>query len=212
MKALIVLGGDAPSPKLLRREATDADAVLCADKGAEYALNAGILPTMVLGDMDSLKEGVRRFQELGIPVIRHPVEKDETDGQLAADKAIELGAQRVVLLGGFGQRLDHALGNLMLLIRLEKKGISASMLDDHTEARAACQDVTISGRAGDTLSVLPFGDTVQAGPTENLQYKLPEPYHLPLDTPIGISNVMTREISRIGIRGGWAFLLRSRQD
>ncbi|MDD4797854.1 MAG: thiamine diphosphokinase [Eubacteriales bacterium] len=212
MKAVIVLGGDPPSAALLRREAAQADVVLCADKGAQYALAAGVTPTMVLGDMDSLGDAARRLACLGVPMVRHPAEKDETDGQLAVDKAVELGATQAVLLGGFGQRLDHTLGNLMLLIRLEKRGVAATMHDDRTQARAACGDTVLCGSAGDILSVLPFGDTVQAGPTENLKYVLPQPTHLPADATIGISNVMAADTCRVGIRGGWAFLLRTRQQ
>ena len=57
----------------------------------------------------------RRRSRPGTTVDRHPAEKDATDLELAFDAAIARGARRVVLVDGGGDRLDHLLGNLLLL-------------------------------------------------------------------------------------------------
>ena len=49
MKALIVLGGDAPSEALLRAEAEKADLTIAADRGLEAFVRSGIVPDAVYG-------------------------------------------------------------------------------------------------------------------------------------------------------------------
>ncbi|MDD3243944.1 MAG: thiamine diphosphokinase [Eubacteriales bacterium] len=210
MRALIILGGDAPPQELLAREAAQSKLVIAADLGAQYALDAGITPNLVLGDMDSLSDAdlLKHLPE-SVQILHYPCEKDETDGQLAVDEAVARGAGEVCVLGGFGKRPDHALGNLMLLIRLEKRGISACMVDLHTWVRAARGTVEIAGQKGDTLSVLPFGSQVTLGKTKSLKYALEEMTPLPQDAPLGVSNVMLADRCSFCIEGGWAFVCRT---
>ena len=40
-----------------------------------------------------------------------PCEKDDTDTGLAIQKAIETGADEILMIGGTGTRLDHVMGN-----------------------------------------------------------------------------------------------------
>ena len=46
---------------------------------------------------------------------RHPVAKDATDLELALDAALAMGPADVTVVGGHGGRLDHFLGNALLL-------------------------------------------------------------------------------------------------
>ncbi len=41
--------------------------------------------------------------------------KDLTDTEIAMNLAIELGAERIFILGGTGTRLDHVVANIKLL-------------------------------------------------------------------------------------------------
>ena len=70
----------------------------------------------LVGDLDSADPAaVDAAVASGTTVDRHPAEKDATDLELAFDAAIARGARRVVLVDGGGDRLDHLLGNLLLL-------------------------------------------------------------------------------------------------
>ncbi len=55
----------------------------------------------------------------------HHVEKDDTDTGLAMQKAIETGADEILLVGGTGTRLDHVLGNIGQLFYAHSKGVKA---------------------------------------------------------------------------------------
>ena len=53
-KYLLFLGGDFNPAHLLPMNTAELGGIICADKGASYALQAGLLPTLVVGDSDSL--------------------------------------------------------------------------------------------------------------------------------------------------------------
>ena len=115
-------------------------------------------PDGLLGDFDSASpQAVDALVSLGAWIEHFPTQKDETDTQLAVERAILMGATQVTLAGGMGGRLDHALGNLQLLMHLEERGIPAMMVSGHCRAWAACRCMAIPGKPGDLLSLIPFG-------------------------------------------------------
>ncbi|MDQ3636673.1 MAG: thiamine pyrophosphokinase, partial [Actinomycetota bacterium] len=103
MRAIIFLNGASEEPDLLRRVTEGADLVLAADGGARNALDANIVPDLVLGDMDSLGDaGVREMEERGVPLERYPVKKDKMDGHLAVIAARKRGATELDFLCASG--------------------------------------------------------------------------------------------------------------
>ncbi len=107
----------------------DRDEVLIGvDKGAYHAVKSGLTLDVAIGDFDStspseteaVRVNARRF-------IRHADEKDHTDTRLAFDEALKYDPERIVIYGGLTRRLDHTIGNLMLL-RDER----VSIRDDNT--------------------------------------------------------------------------------
>jgi thiamine pyrophosphokinase len=58
--------------------------VIAADGGARHCLKLGIKPQVVIGDFDSLtRDELATFEKSGTKLIRYPVDKDETDLELA---------------------------------------------------------------------------------------------------------------------------------
>ena len=105
MRVAIFLNGSSDSAGLLRRVAERADLVVAADGGARYALEAGVVPDLVVGDMDSLGEDLAlEVERLGASLERHPARKDKMDGQLAVLAARQRGATAADLLCAVGGR------------------------------------------------------------------------------------------------------------
>ena len=74
----------------------------------------------------------------GADVERHPADKDATDLELALRRArATRGAQRIVVVGGGGGRLDHFLANALLLARRRLAGL------EHRRARSAMRVVIV---------------------------------------------------------------------
>ena len=126
MKALIVLGGDAPGVGLLKACAAEADFSIAADRGLEAFDAAGMEPDMLIGDMDSVSPQVLARYESRLSADRLNCIKDDTDGEYALNLALEKGATEITLLGALGGRLDHALANLMMVVRAAGAGFSGA--------------------------------------------------------------------------------------
>ena len=107
--ALILTGGPLP---LKLGPLPDADMVIAADEGIDNARQLGMPVDLLVGDLDSASDGSEAFAG---SVQRHPVDKDQTDLELALAAALAAGMQSVTVVGTMAGRVDHALGNLLLL-------------------------------------------------------------------------------------------------
>lgn len=211
MKAAVILGGGAQSG-LMRRELKDAELIVCADGGAAHCVAAGVRPGVVVGDMDSIDPKLlRSLEATGVEVVRADRHKDETDAELALVEALRRGATEITLLGALGGRLDHTMGNLMLLLRAARRGIKAVLKDESCEIFAATGETQIVGHTGQTVSVLPIGEGVSVRYVDGVEYGLGAPVELPLDKPVGVSNVMTADKAHITI-SGWAYIVLNTRD
>ncbi|WP_443873210.1 thiamine diphosphokinase, partial [Mitsuokella multacida] len=109
---LLVVGGRAPEAAWLR-EAAKGREVCAVDHGLDACLAAGIRPQRLIGDGDSAAPAAWQLaKEQHIPIEQFPVEKDDTDTQLALKLAREAGFPAAIVTGAFGGRFDHALSTV----------------------------------------------------------------------------------------------------
>ena len=200
MQALIVLGGDAPGRALLESCMRDADLVIAADSGLAAFDAAGLEPDLLVGDMDSVPADVLEKYAGRIPEHRLNCIKDDTDGVDALDMAIARGAEKITLLGALGGRLDHALANVMLLVRAHRKGAKAEILSESVRISRVDGYASLSGAKGDTVSLLPLG-RAEGVTLKGFFYSLDQAA-LESDYPLGISNVVTDDQAEIKADSG----------
>lgn len=201
MRALIVLGGDAPDRMLLLSCAGYADMKIAADRGLEAYMEAGIMPDILVGDMDSVSQEMLKNVQDTVQVERLPVQKDDTDGVHALDTAIARGADQITILGALGGRMDHAMANLMLLVRAQRKGAYAEILDAHMRIVRVDGEITLTGAKGDTFSLLPLGEA-NGITLSGCQYHSEEELAFDSGYPLGVSNVITEDDARITVKEG----------
>jgi len=198
MNALIVLGGDAPGQVLLKSCADAAQLTIAADRGLAAFDAAGILPDLLVGDMDSVpQEALSRYAG---ETRRLNCIKDNTDGEDALDLAIERGAKEITFLGALGGRLDHALANVMLLVRAKQRGVQAQILSE--SVRIICVDgcANLTGAKGDTVSLLPLG-RAEGVTLSGFFYPL-DKHTLTSDNSLGISNVVSSDEAQVSLESG----------
>ena len=77
------------------------DRVIAADAGLKQAEALGLTPDLIVGDFDTVEpEVLSRFRAREHIVWDvHQPEKDETDTELALQKAMALGCGEIVILG-----------------------------------------------------------------------------------------------------------------
>jgi thiamine pyrophosphokinase len=205
MKAVVIGNGEARIGPRLHALLREAALVVCADGGAAHALAAGVRPQVIVGDMDSLDPAVlAHWEAQGVEVLRYPAAKDETDLELAIGCAVARGADEVALLATLGGRLDQALANVLLLTSPALGGVALRLEEEETSAvalRGGGGSLTIEGRAGDTVSLLPLSAEVTGVTTARLRYPLrAEPL---LRGPTrGVSNEMEEATAEVRVESG----------
>lgn len=117
----ILLNGELYATERLKKQIESAY-VIAVDGGMKHAKQLSLTPQLWLGDFDSCDEALKeRYKD--IPQQRFPHNKDKTDGALAIEHAVNLGARKLILCGAFGgERFDHALLHVMQAVSLAAKG------------------------------------------------------------------------------------------
>jgi thiamine pyrophosphokinase len=206
--ALILADGTAPQPAALDRAwpgwDQGIDLVIAADGGARHAAGLGRTIDLWVGDGDSLgAAGVEALRAAGVPTELSPVDKDESDTELAIVAAAAAGAMRVTVLGALGgTRIDHGLANVWLLAHPALAHRAACLLDDRARIRLlSAGEHHLGGRIGDLVSLFPFGGDAGGLMTRGLRYPLSdEP--LRSGSTRGLSNVRDTVDARIDLREG----------
>jgi thiamine pyrophosphokinase len=211
-RAIIFANGELGNPGLTRSLILPDDVVIAADGGARHALNIGIIPSLVIGDLDSLSENeTGALDEMGVQLLRFPTTKDETDLELAVLHALRAGYAPILILGAFGGRLDQSLANIALLAGPETIKTDIRLDDGVTEAFFVRGAAVIQGRAGDTLSLVPWGMPAEGVTTSGLAYPLDNETLFPYRTR-SISNEMLAQSARVHIKSGLLLCIHIRKN
>ena len=110
---VVVVTGAAPLPASVTALLPSERFVIAADGGLDHALAAGIEPQLLIGDLDSVSASALEWAtRRPIEIERHDPDKDQTDTELALERAAALHPERVILLAGGGDRLDHTVAAL----------------------------------------------------------------------------------------------------
>jgi len=207
---IVVAGGEIRDLAFLQARISllQAAEIICADGGAGYLHALGLVPNVIIGDMDSLEPDVLQyFMERGSKIIRFPEGKNETDTQLALEYAFGCGPDEIYVFGAFGTRIDHALANVALLALGVKRGTSVKLINEWCETFIAGRQCTIEGEPGQTVSLLPLSDTVTGIMLEGFEYPLTNGV-MEIGTPYGVSNRLTAVKGVITVESGLLLVIR----
>ncbi len=200
MKALIIGSGNFSKNAL--KLLGDKYYTICADGGYDHAIEHGIVPDILLGDLDSVKT------KADIKTITYPAEKNETDSEIALIYAIENGYKDIVLTGVTGTRLDHTLNNIFLLKKANECGVSAVISDEKNEIYYTASKLKLFGDRGEFFSIIPLCEDICVS-VENAKYPLMDEI-LYFGKSRGISNEFLGQECIITIKSGSAIVIKSR--
>lgn len=129
MQRCVIIGGaDIRDYKGLRGYLRPDDFIVCCDSGLKHLEGLGVEPHLIIGDFDSHDD-----PKLPIETIVLPCEKDDTDTMAAVRETVSRGFDDFLLLGVFGNRMDHTLANVYILLWLDNRGKNALAVDDQSE-------------------------------------------------------------------------------
>jgi thiamine pyrophosphokinase len=202
MLVAVVASGDLVSDDV--RWLDRAELVIAADGGATTLDRLGRRPHRLVGDLDSIEpQLVAKLEEAGVPIERHPADKDATDTELAMRAGVELGATEIVLLGALGgDRFDHELANILLLADPEAARLPVRIVRGATTARVLrAGSLPLEGRIGSLVSLLPIGADATGVTTAGLRWPL-EGATLSVGRSRGISNEVVAAPASVTVRDG----------
>ncbi len=182
------------------------DFVIAADGGLRALEGLGIKPDLLIGDLDSL--GAHPLPQ-GVPLEKHPVEKDDTDTGIALAQGYAMGYRAFVLCGCAGGRIDHLIANFQSMCRYSKMGASVRLIAPEYDAYALSGGaMTLPHRpAGTTVSIFCHGDKAGGVSLRGLYYPL-DGYTLTCDHPLGVSNQHTEETAEISVQNGTLLMIQ----
>jgi thiamine pyrophosphokinase len=211
-RAVIFVNGHIADLEQVRRLTRPGDTFLAADGGTHHALALGLLPSVVIGDLDSLSDDEHtKLETAHTQIRRHSRDKNETDFELALYYTVEAGYREILIIAALGDRLDQTLGNLALLADPSLVGLDIRVDDGVEEVYFAHRgtQVRVEGCPGDIVSLIPWGGEVTGVTSEGLRWPLMREILNPHKTR-GISNELLGEVASVSLESGLLLVVHSR--
>lgn len=212
MRALILANGEIGDGTLVRMLWREQDLVICADGGLAHARALALRPHWLIGDLDSVQADWLQALDSTTQVVRYPTSKNETDLELALQKAAELGVTSALVAGTGGGRLDHALANILLLAQqrwpFRLSFVQGAQLATVLHGPAGA--LLLEGLKGQLVSLLPLPEA-SGVQTQGLDYPLTDE-SLAFGSPRGISNVMSSSRAIVQLKQGTLLVIQNLTD
>ncbi len=212
MRALVFANGEMNENPEGLGIVSSRDLIVVADGGLSHCRKMGLIPNVLVGDMDSLVESdLRPMKESNVEIVVRPRRKDETDLEMALRVAIGRGADRIAVVGALGARWDMTFCNLLLLGAAFLDDIDVKILDGRTEISRVKggQTVEFAGVPGDRLSIVPLAGDADGVTLEGLEYPLKKE-GLPFGSTRGLSNVFEDKVAKVSLERGLIAVLTTR--
>ncbi len=177
--------------------------IIAADKGYAHLKDRGIRPHLVVGDFDSLG-----YRPKDIPLICHPIEKDDTDTLLAIKEGWMRGYRCFLLYGCWGgTRPEHSIANLQALSYIASLGGKGFLIEGDMVITAICdQKIDFDENQRGDISVFCLGADAQGVDIQGLHYQLTDAA-LTSSFPLGISNHFEGKAATISVKKGILHIL-----
>lgn len=216
-RAVVFVNGNLSDLSQAKNIISKEDCLIAVDGGVKHVLKLGLIPQVIIGDLDStpvsvqkkLKKMRKGLINQAPTLIKYPKKKDKTDFELAVDYCFKKKFQKIIIFGIFGDRIDHLLANILLLskIQTENKSIKINIIEGRKEIYILDKEIIINGHIGDELSIIPI-NKLEGVTTEGLSYRLID-YTLPFGSTRGISNVLNKSSAKITMDNGIALVVHN---
>jgi thiamine pyrophosphokinase len=203
MKALIIANGTLPTKQLVRKLASAASIIVCADGGANWARKLHIKPDIILGDFDSISNTTKKYFK-NVPLLFID-DQNSTDLEKAIAFCIRRKMGSIDIIGAIGGRIDHTIGSLGCFKKLGSK-TKLRLFDPMGVISLIKKQVQLKMRKGEKLSLIPL-DRCVGITTKDLKYALKNDV-LELGIQEGISNEATSSKVTISVKRGTLLLYR----
>jgi len=204
-KCIILANGKPPRKQIITYLIRKGySTLICADGGANHAFRMGLIPDMIIGDLDSITKSVCKFYKSKSRIIKISRQND-TDVEKVIKLAIKKGFGEIILLGVTGDRLDHTICNLGIVLKFFSK-VKCILIAENSILIPLSGLTILKSVPGEIISIYGFNKTTKIT-TKGLKYQLTKA-SLPFGERESTSNVSTLNTVTIKVEGGKIFLIR----
>lgn len=204
-RCVIVGGAPIDNINVIKAYIKDNDYIICCDCGLRHCAPLGITPNLIVGDFDSYDNPM-----VSTETIVLPCEKDDTDSFFAVKEAYKRGFTDFLLVGFFGARMDHTLGNISILLWLANRNVKALAIDDYSEIEIV-SDIPVE--IPDTFSyfsLITLTGDAQGVNILNAKYPL-ENGTINCEYQYAVSNeVIPNQVAKVYVKEGKLLLIKDR--
>lgn len=208
MRRCVILGGaDIQDYACIQSYIVPDDFIVCCDSGLRHLEKLGVEPDLIIGDFDS-------HENPGLPVetIVLPCEKDDTDTMAAVRETVSRGFDDFLLLGVFGNRMDHSLANVYILLWLYNRGKKVVAVDDRSEFSIISREPGYVSDRYPYFSLLTISGDAEGVTIKNAKYTL-ENAVLTSEYQCAVSNEpLPGQTAEITVKQGVLLLIKDRQE
>ncbi len=204
-RCVIIGGADINDYNTIRGYLNTNDFCIYCDSGLKHMEQLSISPDLIVGDFDSHKN-----PNLDVETIVLPCEKDDTDTYFAIKEAVKRGYNDFVLVGVVGQRLDHTLSNVSILLYLESINKNGVIVDDYSEMMIVSNDAEYIDDSYPFFSLLNITGKAKGVYIENAKYPLSDA-EITCEYQYGVSNeVIKGKKAKVWVNNGKLLLIKVR--
>lgn len=206
MKKCIIIGNGRPPSKstvyyLIK---IGYKTIICADGGANNARKLGLIPDFIIGDLDSITPETLLFYK-NKSVIKKIKRQNDTDIEKCIKYAISRKFNDIFLLGVTGDRLDHSLCNLGIVLKFFKD-VRLKIIAEQSVLVPYNGNIELATKKNETISLYGF-DTKTKITSKGLFYSLKN-IALPFGQKESTSNVAAKDKISLKIKGEVIFIIR----
>lgn len=206
MSRCVIIGGAAIGDyAYVKKHLNNDDFYVFCDSGLKHLSALGVKPCLVVGDFDSHEDPL-----LQVETITLPCEKDDTDTMFALKEGIKRGFEDFLLIGVVGERFDHTMGNVSMLMYLDSRDKRGVLIDDYSQMSVVSSEVSFVEDEYSYFSLLNITGLAKGVTIENAKYPLCDS-EIGCEYQYGISNeVIKGKTAKISVKEGRLLLVKVR--
>ncbi len=224
MQHVIIITGGYLNIEFARKyiKTLSYDKVFAVDKGLEYADQLEIVPDYLIGDFDTVdRDTLLKYEskiangEIHSKCERYPVAKDATDTEIALWKAMEQGVEKITILACTGNRMDHVLSTIHLLLQTVNKPVDVFLVDEKNRIRIMDEQTKFickiekNKQYGEYVSLIPLTAQVTGVTAKGVLYPL-ENATIYQSQSLTVSNQIVDEEMQLSIKRGILLVIESK--
>jgi len=180
---------------------TSEDLVIAVDGGFERCLELGLKPSILIGDLDSLRRPLLDQVPTDCQKISYPSHKNETDTQLALEYCLKQGISEIIICNDLSGRFDHCLALVQNLLQAHQSGVKASLASANQLVFILNQHNELFYPAGTQISLIALSPEAHFKSSTGLAFPLNNLFLYNWQSR-GISNRTTSSEQRIDLASG----------